>query len=85
MLLHNTFPRKCRSFEKNITLDIILLNILSAQITMVYNDMELNRAYLLGKLTRPSDRAPARALVCNYKARVFSPAEAIQNLQLLFS
>lgn len=45
-------------------MDIILLNILGAQITM---DMELNRAYLLGKLTRASARASARALGCDYQ------------------
>lgn len=44
-------------------MDIILLNILNAQITRSCNDIELNRAYLLRKLTR----AYARALVCDYK------------------
>lgn len=46
-------------------MDIILLNILlfNAHITMGCNDMELNTAYLLGKLTRAS----ARTLVCDYK------------------
>lgn len=46
---------------------IILLNILSAQITMGCKDMELSTAYLLRKLTRVSARASARALVWDYK------------------
>lgn len=46
-------------------MDIILLNVLlfNAQVTMGCSHIELNMAYLLGKLTRAS----AEALVCDYE------------------